>query len=166
MESRLCNQITNQMYKLSNRIQWKWNHRVPSCLRGCKGSKGIPGRMERGQSPGVQVSRGKQECTLNAWRQGLSSSQRHPNGERISYPSERIWNANVEWVPDVQARLLNPGQLFKDGFRVEIYKTGTIVRSPEGQVIIQAEEQANVYPFYRCAIKRRMGYPQWRGINV
>jgi hypothetical protein len=37
---------------------------------------------------------------------------------------------NVEWMPDVKVRLLNLGQLFKDGYSMSLAKNGATVTDP------------------------------------
>jgi hypothetical protein len=54
---------------------------------------------------------------------------------------------NVEWTPDVKVCLLNPGQLFKDGYDVSLAKDGATVIDPNQRTVMQVRERGNVYPF-------------------
>jgi hypothetical protein len=54
---------------------------------------------------------------------------------------------NVEWTPEVKVRLLNPAQLFKNGYDVTLDKGGATIKDPQGRIIIKVNERGNVYPF-------------------
>jgi hypothetical protein len=54
---------------------------------------------------------------------------------------------NVEWTPEVKVRLLNPAQLFKNGYNVTLDKGGVTIKDPQGHIIIKVNECGNVYPF-------------------
>jgi hypothetical protein len=54
---------------------------------------------------------------------------------------------NIEWMPDVKVHLLNPGQLFKDGYSVSLAKEGATIIDPNQQTIMNVKECSNVYPF-------------------
>jgi hypothetical protein len=47
---------------------------------------------------------------------------------------------NVEWTPGVKVRLLNPGQLFKDGYNVLLMKEGASVIDPENCTLMKVNE--------------------------
>jgi hypothetical protein len=59
----------------------------------------------------------------------------------------------VEWTPDVKVRLLNPGQLFKDGFKVLLAKEGAPVIDLNQQMIVQVREHGNIYLFDLCTLE-------------
>jgi hypothetical protein len=42
---------------------------------------------------------------------------------------------NVEWTPGVKVQLLNPGQLFKDGYNVLLMKEGATVIDPKNHTL-------------------------------
>jgi hypothetical protein len=50
---------------------------------------------------------------------------------------------NVEWTPEVKVRLLNPGQLFKDGFSVSLAKEGATVIDPNKRTLAIVREKGN-----------------------
>jgi hypothetical protein len=54
---------------------------------------------------------------------------------------------NVEWTPDVKVHLLNPGQLFKDGYNVTLAREGAMVVDLKDRTVIQVSERGNTYPF-------------------
>jgi hypothetical protein len=54
---------------------------------------------------------------------------------------------NVKWTPGVKVRLLNPGQLFKDGYNVLLMKEGATVIDPKNQTLMKVNECGNIYPF-------------------
>jgi hypothetical protein len=54
---------------------------------------------------------------------------------------------NVEWMPDMKVRLLNPGQLFKDSYHISLAKEGATVIDPNQRTVMHIKEHGNVYPF-------------------
>jgi hypothetical protein len=59
---------------------------------------------------------------------------------------------NVEWTPNVKVHLLNPGQLFKDGYSVALDREEVMITNPNLQKIMHIKEHGNVYPFELCIL--------------
>jgi Pol polyprotein, beta-barrel domain len=53
---------------------------------------------------------------------------------------------HVQWAPDIHTHLFSPGQLIKDGFAVNLHRTGCILKDPANQLLADIYEQGNTYP--------------------
>ena len=53
---------------------------------------------------------------------------------------------HVQWVPDIHSHLFSPGQLIKDGFMVNLHKTGCTVTDSANRILADICKQGNTYP--------------------
>ena len=53
---------------------------------------------------------------------------------------------HVQWAPDIHSHLFSPGQLIKDGFMVNLHKTGCTVTDSANQILADVCEKGNTYP--------------------
>jgi hypothetical protein len=47
----------------------------------------------------------------------------------------------------VKVHLLNPDQLFKDGYSISLFKEGTTIIDPNQRTVVNVKECGNIYPF-------------------
>ena len=53
---------------------------------------------------------------------------------------------HVQWVPDIHTHLFSPGQLIKDGFMINLHKTGCIIKDPANQLLAEIPETTWRHP--------------------
>ena len=53
---------------------------------------------------------------------------------------------HVQWAPDIHSHLFSPRQLIKDGFMVNLHKTGCTVTDSANQTLADVHEKGNTYP--------------------
>jgi hypothetical protein len=53
---------------------------------------------------------------------------------------------HVQWVPSIYTHLFSPGQLIKDGFKVDLHKEGCTIKDSANKLVAEVHERGNTYP--------------------
>ena len=72
---------------------------------------------------------------------------------------------HVQWAPDIHSHLFSPRQLIKDGFMVNLHKTGCTVTDSANQILADVCEKGNTYPANFQIIQPNQPFPTVQAIT-